>query len=219
MNIKILILLLYALIIPIFELYSETTKDITIGTTTPVIVPFSTIYLGIFHHKSNSDFNKDASSDSHMGTATTRQIFVEYLFHENWGLGLIQQDVGDMRSSASAHSESGNYVSVLLGTINYSVDFYDDYLRIGTKLGYGKSEAYFGYEDNYSSENRYKKISSGTVQYSNTYFDWGGEGFGARLSGFIMRTSFPNGSFQGEEKRINVYGYGYSLDLRWSFDM
>ena len=154
--------------------------------------------------------------DSEKITKGANPFFEWYLF-DSFGLGLksitLQSaDQYDYEDGKTITYQPLNIVSNLI-TINWIISGEKDYSRFGLTFGTGNSEISLssgGSGSGYST--------SGSASSLGIFFDWGADGFGARVGYDSVSNSF--GEFKtrsrNEKNITGTGGLGY-LGFRWAF--
>ena len=153
--------------------------------------------------------------DSEKITKGANFNFEWYLFN-TIGLGL---KLRSLQSADAAKFEDGKTVTYQplkiddkLVTINWIISGEKDYSRFGLTLGAGNSELTKSYSDGSGCS------SGGSAASAGIFFDWGADGFGARLGYDSVNHSF--GEFKCGSRNVKnitgMGGLGY-LGFRWAF--
>jgi len=144
-------------------------------------------------------------------------VHFEWYLFDSIGLGLRSVDIQSPEvASYGSGEKKSSYVplSVNASLVTFNWIFYgeNDYSRFGLTLGVGSSSIKRSFYDGTGCEN------NGSASLGGLFFDWGADGFGARL-GVDGVTNNLDEYKCGSNNKKNISGAGSSsyLGFRWAF--
>ena len=144
-------------------------------------------------------------------------IHFEWYLFDSIGVGLRTLGIQTPEVASYGMGEKqSSYVPLLVNAqlVTFNWIFYgeNDYSRLGLTLGYGSSSINQNFYDGTGCENK------GSASLGGLFFDWGADGFGARL-GVDGVTNNLDEYKCGSNNKKNISGAGSSsyLGLRWAF--
>lgn len=165
---------------------------------------------GYFSFSDEDELRPD-ESDTNKTLLTAYQSIEWYLFEE-LGVGFLYLASLDLFSFSSEADkvEASNYFL----TLNYILIGAEDYVRIGTMAGYGRSD--YRYKIKGEADNRDERLADfrrgsteGSASCFGIFLDLGGDRFGVRLSLHAVETNLEN--FETPNATYEVDGSGTNV--------
>lgn len=145
----------------------------------------------------------------------TSYVSADWFFADRFGLGLRDTTVlsGGLRDIGGVRTVDTINLNTFMVTANYfPVIFGDGYFRVGLLGGYGS--ATYRHDIDALTSSSYE--TSGTASMMGGYFDWGGDGFGAKLGYTTMNTDLDKLNQGGTKLSVDGSGAHWFFSFRWA---
>jgi hypothetical protein len=189
------------------------------GEDSPVIFG-----LGFGRHVFDTIPDQYRDLDGKIEDATFLEAFLEYYLTVNLGIATRFINLSAERNTPEKEELKINLVLAAINLWFPTRTRNDGYSHFGLTggTGYAVYEVKQSPANRESTDDRYLWETQGSASVLGAFYDWGGDGFGARLSYTVIETQLPdlrNKAFprSSPQYQVDASGKTWSFNLRWAF--